>query len=241
MYKATEALPDSTELWLALAKLETYENARIVLNKAREFLPTDHTIWINAAKLEEAQGNTAQVEKIVSRAIKKLSSHGIKIKRDQWLREATVAEESGSVVTCRAIIKETMAYGMEEYYDNNDSTTNEKERVKVMKRVWNENAEACITQNSIETARAIYFNAIALHPLKKSLWFNAIKLEEQHGGRKNLTDILVRAKDNTKHVFFYLKLAKHLWKTLEDAAATREVLYEGHSVHPDSADLVLAL
>jgi pre-mRNA-processing factor 6 len=37
-----------------LAKLETYENARIVLNKAGEKLPTEHTIWINAAKLEEA-------------------------------------------------------------------------------------------------------------------------------------------------------------------------------------------
>jgi pre-mRNA-processing factor 6 len=54
LYKATESIPESGELWLALAKLETYENARIVLNKAREHLPTDHTIWINAAKLEEA-------------------------------------------------------------------------------------------------------------------------------------------------------------------------------------------
>jgi pre-mRNA-processing factor 6 len=54
LYKATESIPDSTELWLALAKLESYENARVVLNKAREHLPTDHTIWINAAKLEEA-------------------------------------------------------------------------------------------------------------------------------------------------------------------------------------------
>jgi pre-mRNA-processing factor 6 len=47
-------VPQSTELWLALAKLETYDNARVVLNKAREKLPTDHTIWVNAAKLEEA-------------------------------------------------------------------------------------------------------------------------------------------------------------------------------------------
>ena len=30
----------STELWLALARLETYENARKVLNKAREHIPT---------------------------------------------------------------------------------------------------------------------------------------------------------------------------------------------------------
>ena len=54
LYKATESIPDSSDLWLALAKLETYENARTVLNQAREQMPTDHTIWITAAKLEEA-------------------------------------------------------------------------------------------------------------------------------------------------------------------------------------------
>jgi len=38
--------------------LETYENAREVLDNARQAIPTDHTIWVNAAKLEEANGNT---------------------------------------------------------------------------------------------------------------------------------------------------------------------------------------
>jgi hypothetical protein len=28
LYKATESIPESGELWLALAKLETYENAQ---------------------------------------------------------------------------------------------------------------------------------------------------------------------------------------------------------------------
>lgn len=55
------------QLWLALARLETYEKARQVLNKARENVPTDRQIWISAAKLEEANGNTAMVEKIVER------------------------------------------------------------------------------------------------------------------------------------------------------------------------------
>ena len=43
------------ELWLALARLESYENARKVLNKARQAIPTDASIWITASKLEEAQ------------------------------------------------------------------------------------------------------------------------------------------------------------------------------------------
>jgi pre-mRNA-processing factor 6 len=56
-------------LWLALARLETYENARKVLNKAREHIPTDRQIWITAAKLEEANGNTNMVDKIVERGL----------------------------------------------------------------------------------------------------------------------------------------------------------------------------
>jgi hypothetical protein len=52
---------------LALARLETYDNARKVLNKAREHIPTDRQIWITAAKLEEANGNTNMVDKIVER------------------------------------------------------------------------------------------------------------------------------------------------------------------------------
>jgi hypothetical protein len=43
------------ELWLALARLESYASARVVLNRARQAVPTDASIWITAAKLEEAQ------------------------------------------------------------------------------------------------------------------------------------------------------------------------------------------
>lgn len=74
------------QLWLALARLETYENARRVLNKARENIPTDRHIWITAAKLEEANGNTQMVEKIIDRAITSLRANGVEINRDQWIQ-----------------------------------------------------------------------------------------------------------------------------------------------------------
>ena len=54
------------QLWLALARLETYENARRVLNKARENIPTDRQIWIMAAKLEEANENFLMVDRLIS-------------------------------------------------------------------------------------------------------------------------------------------------------------------------------
>lgn len=128
---------------------------------------------------------------------------------------------------------------MEEFMEG--VSDNPKEKVKVLKRIWLENADACIAQSAIECARALYFNAIKLYPHKKSFWFHAIKLEEQCGSKENVTDMLVRAKESTKDVFSYLKLAKHLWKTLGDAERTKSVLYEGFKEHPDSEDIVLAL
>ena len=60
------------QLWLALARLENYNNARKVLNKARENIPTDRQVWISAAKLEEAYDNIPMVEKIIERGMLEL-------------------------------------------------------------------------------------------------------------------------------------------------------------------------
>jgi pre-mRNA-processing factor 6 len=88
-----------------LARLETYENARKVLNKARENIPTDRHIWITAAKLEEANGNTQMVEKIIDRAITSLRANGVEINREQWIQvsfhSGFCSKQSGLVVdTC---------------------------------------------------------------------------------------------------------------------------------------------
>ena len=80
-----------------------------------------------------------------------------------------------------------------------------------------------------------------MYPLKKSLWFNAIKLEEEYGSKINLTDMLTRAKESTKHVFFFLKLAKHIWKQPASADKTRAILLEGYEAHPTSEEIVLAI
>ncbi len=66
-YEEGALYPESVEMWLALARLETYENARIVLNKARQAIPTEPQIWITAAKLEEANGNAENVDAIIRR------------------------------------------------------------------------------------------------------------------------------------------------------------------------------
>ncbi len=99
------------ELWLALARLETYDNARKVLNRARLAVPTSAAIWINAAKLEEANGNAKMVDKIIERAIKSLTANSVVISRDKWLevgalislgcaRQGCSNRLSGSVCCC---------------------------------------------------------------------------------------------------------------------------------------------
>lgn len=50
-----------------MARLETYENARKVLNKAREHIPTDRQIWLCAARLEETRGQKDMVDRIVQK------------------------------------------------------------------------------------------------------------------------------------------------------------------------------
>jgi pre-mRNA-processing factor 6 len=71
------------ELWLALARLESYENAKKVLNRARAAIPTEPAIFITAAKLEEAHGSDPA--KIINFGIRKLADKGI-IERDWWLK-----------------------------------------------------------------------------------------------------------------------------------------------------------
>ena len=92
------------QLWLALARLESYNNARKVLNKARENVPTDRQIWITAAKLEEANGNIPMIDKIIERALSSLRANGVEINREQWIEDAESCEKSQSIHTCQSIV-----------------------------------------------------------------------------------------------------------------------------------------
>lgn len=57
--RAVECCPQHVELWLALARLETYENARKVLNKARQAVPTSAEVWVTGAWDGAGRGGAA--------------------------------------------------------------------------------------------------------------------------------------------------------------------------------------
>ena len=114
--------------------MESYENARKVLNKARQNIPTDRLIWITAAKLEEANGNKLMVDKIIERAISSLTANGVELTRDQWLDDAIECDKAKSYLTCRAIINSIIGHGLED-----------EER----KETWMEDAENCASKVNI--------------------------------------------------------------------------------------------
>jgi pre-mRNA-processing factor 6 len=193
--RAVELVPLSVELWIALARLETYENAQKVLNQARAKIPTSHEIWITAFCLQEA--NNKDVEKLVANAIKQLSRMESALSRDQWLEEAEKCEQNGFINTCQAIVRATVSMGIEE---------------ADLKSTWMEDAENAIAHQAYGTARAIYAHALRTFPSKKSIWRRAALLEKAHGTRESLEELLERSvKYCPQAEFLWLMGAKERW------------------------------
>ncbi|KAB0404229.1 hypothetical protein E2I00_016797 [Balaenoptera physalus] len=224
-----EGLPDlaglSVQLWLALARLETYENARKVLNKARENIPTDRHIWITAAKLEEANGNTQMVEKIIDRAITSLRANGVEINREQWIQDAEECDKAGSVATCQAVMRAVIGIGIEE---------------EDRKHTWMEDADSCVAHSALECARAIYAYALQVFPSKKSVWLRAAYFEKNHGTRESLEALLQRAVAHCpKAEVLWLMGAKSKWLA-GDVPAARSILALAFQANPNSEEIWLA-
>lgn len=225
--RAVECCPQHVELWLALAKLETYKNAQKILNRARKTIPTSADVWITAAKLEESQGNEAAPSKIIPRAIKSLESNGVVIDRQWWMKAAEVAERSDPSMpaTCRAIIATVIGVDV----DDEDK-----------KRTWVADAEECVKNGSIETARAIYAQAMEAFPTRKGVWRRAAVMEKQHGSVENMLRILERGvESNPQAVILYLMAAKEKW-ILGDLDAARSILEDAFRKNPESEDIWLA-
>ncbi|RAL41786.1 hypothetical protein DM860_008968 [Cuscuta australis] len=225
LQRAVECCPLHVELWLALAKLENYDNAKKVLNKAREKLPKEPAIWITAARLEEANGNTTTVLKIIERGIRALQREGLEIDCESWMKEAEGCERAGSVLTCQAIITNTVGLGVEE---------------EDRKRTWVADAEECKKRGSIETARQIYSHALTVFRTKKSIWLKAAQLEKSHGTRESLDALLRKAVTYIPNAeVLWLMGAKEKWLA-GDVPAARAILEEAFAAIPDSEEIWLA-
>jgi pre-mRNA-processing factor 6 len=169
--RAVEVIPQSVELWLALARTETPEKAKGVLNKARKAIPTSHEIWIAAGRLLEQEAGPdggAAVDRTIEAAVATLRKHQVHLTRQQWLGEAERCEEEGSPRTCEAIVKATIALDVEE-----------EEQLDT----WVGHAEEAEQKGHIGTARAILAYALKVFPDKRDLWWKAALLEKARGSR----------------------------------------------------------
>jgi pre-mRNA-processing factor 6 len=183
--RAVEVIPLSVELWLALARLETPERAKAVLNKARKAVPTSHEIWIAAGRLLEQEVSAPNkdgepktevesakelevVDKTIEAGVRELRRHQVLLTREQWLKEAERCEGEGSPRTCEAIVKATVAMEVEE-----------EDRLDT----WVGDVESAEQRGNVGTARAVLAYALKVFPDKKSLWWRAAELEKAHGTR----------------------------------------------------------
>lgn len=222
--KATEIIPLSVELWLALARLESSENAQKVLNKARKAIPTSHEIWIAAARLQEQIGNTTI--NVMKRAVQALAKESAMLKREEWITEAEKCEEEDAVLTCGAIIRETLGWGLDEDDDRKD--------------IWMEDARASIGRGKYETARAIYAYALRVFVNSRKLWLAAADLEKNHGTKEALWQTLEKAVEACpQSEVLWMMLAKEKWQAGEIDNA-RRVLGRAFNQNPNNEDIWLA-
>ena len=223
--KATEVIPLSVELWLALARLETPEQAQKVLNKARMAVPTSYEVWIAAARLQEQMGTAGKVN-VMKRAVQSLVRESAMLKREEWIAEAEKCEEEGAVLTCGAIIRETLGYGLDEDDDR--------------KEIWMDEAKQSIGRGKYETARAIYAYALRVFVNKKSIWLAAADLEKNHGTKEALWQLLEKAVEACpQSEVLWMQLAKEKWQSGEIDEA-RRVLGKAFNQNPNNEDIWLA-
>ncbi|KAF6757076.1 PRP1 splicing factor, N-terminal-domain-containing protein [Ephemerocybe angulata] len=251
--RAVEVIPSSVELWLALARLETPEKAKAVLNKARKAVPTSCEIWIAAGRLLEQEVSRGEVkkeegveeseeerkkrekmllavDKTVETGVRELRKHGVLLTREQWIAQAEKCEAEGSLRTAEAIVKATMAIGLDEHGEEDEKYD-----------IWVGDAQASESRGAIGTARAIFAYALKVFPHRSALWRLAAALEKAHGTPASLIALLETAVSYcpTAEVL-WLMLAKEMWVGLGDVRGARGVLERAFAANSESESVWLA-
>ncbi len=224
------------ELWLALARIETPDKAKAVLNKARKAVPTSHEIWIAAGRLLEQEAGKDEdsekkkkemdtVDKTIEAGVRELRRHQVLLTREQWLKEAERCESEGSVRTCEAIVKATVGMELED-----------EDRLDT----WIGDAESAEGRGMVGTARAILAYSLKVYPDKRALWQRAADLEKTHGTREGLDELLGRAVECCPQAeVLWLMAAKEKWLA-GDVPGARGVLERAFIANQESEQIWLA-
>ncbi|KAG5221482.1 Pre-mRNA-processing factor [Salix suchowensis] len=147
--RAVEVIPVSVDLWLALARLETPEKAKAVLNRALNGEPV----------LEQRAKELETVDKTIEAGVRGLRRHQVLLTREQWLKEAEKCESGGSRRACEAIVKACIGMGLEDS-EGDRNAMGEEEKLDV----WLGDAEAVESRGKMGTARAVIAYALRCYP-----------------------------------------------------------------------------
>ena len=194
--RAVQCVPHSIDFWLALAKLEKYEDAKKVLNNAlKNNKSSALIIWVNAAMLEEAHSSDEKkVNGIVLNAMSSISEEGIKIGEDQWIDEALKAEKMNSLLTSKCIIRNLIL--------------SSKLSPKAVKKVFMEIVEKKkLKETSTESLKNIYLSLLELMKYSDiDLWMRFINMTQdpEHRVKALLFAIEKSPKDSQKEIFWLL-------------------------------------
>lgn len=108
------------------------------------------------------------------------------------------------------------------------------------KRIYKQDAQNCIHNKSIHTARTLYNEALKIFKTKKSLWLALANLELTHGKREDVDEVLHRAVQSCPHSsVLWLMLAKQKWLNNEIDKA-REILAESFIHNQNTEEISLA-
>ena len=157
--------------------------------------------------------------------MKTLEKHDVVIIRNQWLKEAEIAEASGAPLTSAAIVKNTIAVGVD---------------IEDRQRTWHDDCNSALQRGSVITARAIMAQSLTAFPTKKALWLQALDLERKHGTPSSLDEVLAAASERLPRAeIFWLVLAKEKWLSgaIDDA---RDILTKAFAGNPESEAIWLA-
>lgn len=177
--KATDTVKLSEELWISYARVSKPSEAQQILNVANKAMPTSWAIWIQACRLQEELGNSDQCQKLMNRAVRKLSMENAMPSREDWITQAEICEEEGDIATAGAIINATIGWKLDEDDERRD--------------VWLEDAKSSQARGRYETARAILAHAVSTFPTSTTVWHAYADLEKHHGSTEALLQILERA------------------------------------------------
>ncbi len=224
LHNALECIPEALELWIALSKMESYETARKILNKARKSCAPSFRIWLEAMKLEELNGSEFKViSNLLENSIADLKSFSIDFTSQQWFEHAIRLEKENFPFCSEAIVQFLGQDG------------------KTLDAVL-QSSTKFISQGAFHCARMVFKYALLEMPNERSLWRQAALFEQKYGNLETFEALMQNATQICPKIeIFWLIYAKTMWKEGRNPQKAISILLNALKNLPNSEEVHLAL